>query len=121
MKLNHIDIPVSDISGARRFFEDHFGFRCTFEREDGLTVLLDEIGFALTLSAVPAGEKLSYPTGFHVGFILREKRELMRSYEQLSTAGVEIVRPLADLGGAPTFQCNAPGPILVEVSWRPVN
>jgi catechol 2,3-dioxygenase-like lactoylglutathione lyase family enzyme len=121
MNLNHIDLPVSDIGATRRFFENHFGFRCIFAREDGLTVLLDESGFALTLSALPLGEKLSYPTGFHVGFVLREEHELLKAHEQLSAAGLEIVRPLGDLGGALTFQCNAPGPILVELSWRPLD
>jgi lactoylglutathione lyase len=56
MNLNHIDLPVSDIDGARAFFETYFGFRCVFAREDGLTVLLDETNFALTLSAPPLGE-----------------------------------------------------------------
>jgi catechol 2,3-dioxygenase-like lactoylglutathione lyase family enzyme len=42
MKLNHIDLPVADIAGVRAFFESHFGFRCIFEREDDLPVLLDD-------------------------------------------------------------------------------
>jgi catechol 2,3-dioxygenase-like lactoylglutathione lyase family enzyme len=121
MNLNHIDLPVSDIDGARAFFETYFGFQCVFAREDGLTVLLDETNFALTLSAPPLGEKLSYPTGFHVGFNLREEHELLEAYRLLSASGVEIVRPLGELGGALTFQCNAPGAVLVELSWRPLS
>ena len=99
MNLNHIDLPVSDIVGVRAFFESHFGFRCIFECEDGLTVLLDDANFALTLSNVLDGEELRYPAGFHVGFNLESEGQLR--------------------GGALTFQCNAPGSLLVELSWRP--
>ena len=37
------------------------------------------------------------------------------------TSGVPIVRPLGDLAGAMTFHCQAPGPILVEVAYRPLS
>ncbi|WP_204320685.1 hypothetical protein, partial [Klebsiella pneumoniae] len=50
------------------FFDDRFRLTCVFARADGLTVLVDEIGFALTLSRLREGETLSYPTGFHLGF-----------------------------------------------------
>jgi catechol 2,3-dioxygenase-like lactoylglutathione lyase family enzyme len=119
MNLNHIDLPVSDIAGARDFFERHFAFRCILARADGLTVLLDDGGFALTLSALPPGERLSYPTGFHVGFNVREEQELLSAHERLVAAGVEMARPLGKMGGALTFQCKAPGPVIVELGWRP--
>ena len=119
MTLNHIDLPVSDIPGAKLFFETFFGFHCVFEQPDGLTVLLDEANFALTFSPVPPRETLRYPTGFHVGFNLRTESELMEYHDKLAAAGIEIVTPLSDLGGALMFQWNAPGPLLVELSWRP--
>jgi len=118
MKLNHIDLPVVDIAATRLFFEAHFEMRCIFTREDGLTVLLDEDGLALTLSPLPYGEALKYPTGFHVGFNLDHEHELFEVHERLVAAGVPIVRPLGDLAGAMTFHCQAPGPILIEIAWR---
>ena len=118
MKLNHIDLPVKDVASSRAFFEQHFGMRCIFVREDGLSVLLDEDGLALTLSPVPAGEALRYPTGFHVGFNLDDQDELFETHGRLAAAGVPIVRPLGDLGGALTFHCQAPGPLLIEVAFR---
>lgn len=118
MNLNHLDLPVNDIVGARDFFAAHFGFRCIFERADGLTVLLDECNFALTLSPLPAHESARYPTGFHVGFNLDREEQLLAVHRRLAAAGVEIVRPLGELGGALTFHCMAPGPLLVELSWR---
>ena len=54
VKLNHIDLPVTDTASVRVFFERHFDMRCIFSRDDGLTVLLDEDGAALTLSPLPS-------------------------------------------------------------------
>jgi catechol 2,3-dioxygenase-like lactoylglutathione lyase family enzyme len=119
MKLNHIDLPVTDIPAARAFFVTHFEMRCIFEREDGLTVLLDEDGCALTLSGLRQGEAPNYPKGFHIGFNLDNQDELFEVHGRMASAGVRIVRPLGDLAGALTFHCEAPGPILVEVAWRP--
>jgi catechol 2,3-dioxygenase-like lactoylglutathione lyase family enzyme len=118
MKLNHIDLPVADIAAARLFFEMHFELRCIFTREDGLSVLLDEDGLALTLSPIPQGEVLKYPTGFHIGFNLDDEGDLLKVHRRIVCAGVPVVRPLGDLAGALTFHCQAPGPILVEVAWR---
>ncbi|MDR3493326.1 MAG: VOC family protein [Ancalomicrobiaceae bacterium] len=119
MNLNHIDIPTTDTAGARSFFERHFGLRTIFAREDGLTVLLDEDNFALTLSPLPDGEALRYPTGFHIGFNLDSEHEFYERHGSLAAARVPIVLQPTVLGGALTFQCHAPGPILVEVAYRP--
>jgi catechol 2,3-dioxygenase-like lactoylglutathione lyase family enzyme len=119
MNLNHLDLPVSDIAQTRAFFERHFGFKEVYSREDGLTVLLDEDGFALTLSPLPEGKPVSYPDGFHVGFNVDCEDDLFEVHRTLVTAGVSIVRPLGDLAGTMTFHCHAPGSLLVEVAHRP--
>ena len=119
MKLNHIDLPVMDPTSVRSFFERHFDMKCVFSGDDGLTVLLDEDGSALTLSLLPPGELLKYPTGFHIGFNLDNEDELFELHGRIAAAGVPIVRSLGDLAGAMTFHCEAPGPILIEVAWRP--
>jgi len=118
MHLNHLDLPVPETTRTREFFEQYFALRSVFARADGLTVLIDEAGFALTLSPLPDGERLSYPTGFHVGFNLDSEHAVLQKHAQLAAAGVAMVRPLGELGGALTFQCLAPGPVLVEVAWR---
>src|SRR6478672_5210639 len=41
MKLNHIDLQVSNVTKAREFFEQHFGLRCTFQRREQLAILDD--------------------------------------------------------------------------------
>lgn len=118
MRLNHVDLPVPDTTAARRFFETHFGFRC-LHAGDALCVLLGDGGFALTLSALPPDEALHYPSGFHVGFNLDDEADLRVAYARLQAAGAPIVRPLGLLGNALTFQCEAPGPVVVELGYRP--
>ena len=118
MRLNHLDLPVSDTVATKAFFEQHFGFENLFERDDGLVVMLDDEDFALTLSPVPTNAPSEFPSGFHVGFNLQSEAEVRRKYQALSEAGVVIARPLGMLGGALTFQCMAPGEVLVEIAWR---
>lgn len=115
MILNHLDLPVTNIQKTKAFFETYFSFKCIFERADGLTVLLDKIGFALTLSL---SEHEIYPNGFHLGFMLRTEKELLDNYEKFLNSDVKIVRKLGILGEALTFQILAPENILVELSWR---
>ena len=119
MNLNHLDLPVSDLKQTRSFFERHFGFKEVYSREDGLSVLLDEDGFALTLSPLPEGEAANYPTGFHVGFNVDSEDDLFETHREILATGVPIVRPMGDLAGAMTFHCHAPGALLVEVAYRP--
>jgi catechol 2,3-dioxygenase-like lactoylglutathione lyase family enzyme len=118
MKLDHVDLPIKDIASVRAFLERHFGFRCIFTREDGLCVLLDEDGFAITLSVPSANEVPQYPAGFHVGFNADNQDELYEMHGRLVAAGVPIVRPVGDLAGALTFHCLAPENLLVEVAFR---
>jgi len=101
------------------FFERHFGFKEVYSREDGLTVLLDEDGFALTLSPLSEGQSAKYPDGFHVGFNVDSEDDLFEAHRNLLTSGVPIVQPLGDLAGEMTFHCHAPGSLLVEVAYRP--
>jgi catechol 2,3-dioxygenase-like lactoylglutathione lyase family enzyme len=118
MNLIHLDIPTTDVAACRAFFERHFGLRCTFARADGLTVLLDEDNFALTLSPLPDGETLSFPPGFHIGFNVDSEHEFYETHGLLAAARAPIVLEPTMLGGALTFHCYAPGPILVEVAYR---
>ncbi|MGV0028621.1 VOC family protein [Phormidesmis priestleyi] len=118
MNLNHLDLPVPDVTATSQFFENHFGFSC-FYQGNGLVVLKDEAGFALTLSPLPDDGEFDFPAGFHIGFVLDKEDTVRNLYARLVSTGVDIVYPIGQLGGALTFQCLAPSSILVEVSWRP--
>lgn len=119
MRLHHVDLPVADVAAVRAFFETHFGLRCVFATTGGPTVLADDADFALTLSPRGHGDGSGWPAGFHIGFNLASEPALRAACERLAAAGVAIVRPIGDLGGAPAFQCLAPDGIVVELACRP--
>jgi catechol-2,3-dioxygenase len=49
MKLNHLDLQVSNVQAARHFFETFFGLRCSHARAE-LVILEDKAGFVLAVS-----------------------------------------------------------------------
>lgn len=117
--LNHLDLPCRDVAAMQAFFVTHFGFRTIFERPDGLVVLLDEAGFALTLSPLLDGDDGAFPKGFHIGFNPRNATEFEEMHARLKAADLPFARELGMLGGAETFQVLAPDGLLVEVGLRP--
>ena len=50
MKLNHVDLHVSNVDAARGFFERFFALRCTYHRRGEIAILEDEAGFQLGVS-----------------------------------------------------------------------
>jgi len=118
MRLHHVDLPVADVAAVRAFFETHCGLRCVFAGAGGPTVLAGDGDFAVALSPLGNGEAERWPTGFHVGFNLPSEPALRAAFARLAAAGVPIARPLGDLGGAPAFQCLAPGGLVVELVCR---
>ncbi|QRN95440.1 VOC family protein [Archangium violaceum] len=120
MRLNHLDLFVSDVPGARDFFEAFLGFRCeTTKGRDAMSILRDESGFVLVLSQFRKDSPTEYPTDFHIGFLQETEQAVRALHERLTAAGVENVSPLDQRRGALLFYFRAPGGVLVEISWRP--
>jgi catechol 2,3-dioxygenase-like lactoylglutathione lyase family enzyme len=117
MHLNHLDLAVRDVPAASSFFQNHFDLSLAWERP-GLALMTDGHGFALVLSALLVNESDTYPRGFHVGFNVPTSNEVTERYERIKAAAVPIVREPGLLGGALTFQCMAPGGLVVEVGHR---
>jgi len=117
MRFNHLDLAVRDVPAVAKFLQDHFGLSCVAERP-GFALLTDGHGFALVLSALAPDEPDGYPPGFHVGFNVSTEHEVRQCHERLAVAGAAIVRAPAMLAGALTFQCVAPGGVVVEVGCR---
>jgi len=120
MRLNHLDLPVRDIAQTRAFFEAHLGF--THVRtlgQDGLAILRDESGLVLVLSRWPKDPLADYPGGFHIGFLLESEAAVQARYDALLAAGVDLPAPPDHRRGGFQFYFEAPGPILVEIGYRP--
>ena len=115
MKLNHLDLQVSDIHAARQWFETHFGLRCTFSRGDQVAFLEDDAGFSLGVSNLFGNTNPVYPPDFHLGFVLEDAGEVEARYEQLRRAGVSMKHELSVGGPNLYFMCIGPDNIPVEV------
>lgn len=82
MKLNHINLPVSDVQQATIFFEQYFGFRCeVVKAEHIIAVLKGEENFTLVL--MKSKEAAIYPQAFHIGFLQKDKEAVDRIFQIL--------------------------------------
>ena len=49
LKINHLNLTVTDVTAAREFLERYFGLTCGGTRGNGFAVMRDNDGFILTL------------------------------------------------------------------------
>jgi catechol 2,3-dioxygenase-like lactoylglutathione lyase family enzyme len=112
MKVNHLHLMVPDVPASVAFFERYFGLRQAGGNA-GLTVLLDDDGFVLTL--MKAGSKVTrgYPENFHVGFFVSEESRVDEIHRRMRDDGLDVAAPAR--GHAYSFYAPAPGGFLVEV------
>ena len=116
MRLNHIDLPVSELEAAAAYFQRGFGFERVPAPAAGMAILRGEDGFALILQQA---ERVAYPPGFHIGFLQPSDDAVHAAYRRLGEAGLPLPPAPAVSYGCLAFWCEAPGGILVEVSHRP--
>jgi len=115
MRVNHINLQVSDVSQARAFFETHFGMECKFQRRDELAILDDGAGMEFSVSNLLHSPPSLYPSDFHIGFILDGESEVRSAYERLVSAGVEMKTDVSRGGPNVYFMCFGPERIMIEV------
>ena len=116
MRLNHLDLQVSDVAAARAFFETHFGLRCTYSRGDQIAFFDDETGFSFGVSNLFGhAEPPMYPPDFHIGFILEDAAQVEAAYQRLRAAGVELRSEPREGGPNLYFVCLGPDDIPIEV------
>lgn len=94
MKINHINLTVTDAQAARRYLEKYFGFKSMEGTTDDAKFvgLHGEDGFVLTLMQGKAGE-ISYPATFHIGFLGQGLGRATEIYQQLISDGYEVKPP----------------------------
>jgi lactoylglutathione lyase len=112
MKVNHLHLMVPDVPAASTFFESYFELRKAGGNA-GLTVLLDESGFVLTLMKMGAKSSTTYPQNFHVGFFLDSEAKVDALNERMRADGLDVAPPRRE--HAYSFYVNAPGGFMVEV------
>jgi catechol 2,3-dioxygenase-like lactoylglutathione lyase family enzyme len=116
MKLNHLNLTVTDVAETRKLFETHFGFRALKGAgNEKFALLFGEDGFVLNLMR---GAEVSYPETFHIGFMQESEERVNEINRHLKDDGFDV-NPPRKFHGAWTFYFRAPGGILIEVLHQP--
>lgn len=114
MKLNHLDLQVSDVQLLASFLERHFDLvRLSNDRSPAIAILHDGAGFTLVIQR--RTDDVPYPAGFHIGFIHDAAAAVLAHRVRLVDAGVSV-SPIDVNARGTRFYLTAPGDILVEVS-----
>jgi catechol 2,3-dioxygenase-like lactoylglutathione lyase family enzyme len=116
VKLNHLNLTVSNVPQAHRFLEKHFGLKGYqgMEPREGLSFLSDDNGTLVALFRAAKGTEAKYPEGFHIGFIQESEEQVNQVNQRLREDGYEVPKP-SRLHGSWTFYFQAPGGFTVEV------
>jgi lactoylglutathione lyase len=116
MKLNHLNLTVTDVSETRKFLEKYFGLRSMERGEDDDTfaVLFDDGGLVLTLMKVGQVTEVKYPVSFHIGFIQESEGRVNEINQRLKDDGFDV-KPPRRFHGSWTFYFRAPGGFTIEV------
>ena len=116
MKLNHLNLTVSNVPDAHRFLEKYFGLKGYngMEPREGMSFMSDDGGMLLALFRNEKGTEAKYPAGFHIGFIQDSEEQVNHINQRLREDGYQVPKP-ARLHGSWTFYFQAPGGFLVEV------
>ena len=116
MKLNHINLTVTDVEAASDFLVNYFGMR-SMGGNKGMGFLTDEQdgwGFVLTLMKATEGTQGKYPGNFHIGFFIEGKEIVDELYRRLKEDRFEVPAP-ENTGHSYGFYVQAPGGFMVEV------
>lgn len=92
MRINHMNLVVTDVAKAIELFENHLGFTCIENRKDMVGVLTNEDKFVLIFWSAKLNKSatVSYPENFHIGFYQEDQEAVRRIYEALKMSGVEL-------------------------------
>ncbi|MGW9123749.1 VOC family protein [Paenibacillus chitinolyticus] len=110
MKLNHLNLTVTDVPASQAFLETYFGLTTRSTRGSAFAVLSDDNGAVLTLMK---GAEVSYPKTFHIGFIQESEEKVNEINRRLKEDGFDVEPPQRMHGW--TFYVKAPGGFVVEV------
>lgn len=119
IKLNHVNLPVANVTASAKFFELYFNFKCTDVKGNNMVAVMEgEDGFILVLMADSFNRNgnNNYPDAFHIGFLVDSHEQVAEVYDRLVKGGIGVEHPPGSLRGGYGFYFNAPGNILTEVT-----
>ena len=112
MRLNHLNLTVTDVAAAARFLESYFGLQARGGNA-GMAFLTDEDGFVLTLMKAKRSDPPAYPSTFHIGFFIDGEDRVDEINQRLKEDGFEVASP--QRSHAYGFYVQAPGGFTVEL------
>ncbi len=90
MRLNHLNLVVTNVAEAIDFFEKYFGFTCTETKGENVIAILKGTGnFTLVIMSSKNNDN-QYPPAFHIGFMQDNMNEVVTIYNNLRTGGFNV-------------------------------
>jgi lactoylglutathione lyase len=116
MKLNHLNLTVTNPVETQEFLAKYFGLKPRGKANQNMAFLSDDNGMVLSLMNVKIGKEsnVRYPATFHVGFIQESEEEVNQINRRLKADGFDVPPPSRQHGSW-TFYFDAPGGFTVEV------
>ncbi len=111
MRMNHLNLGVTDVEAAKAFLVKYFGFRDSGAGNKNSAFLYDDSGLLLSMFK---GKDIVYPATFHIGFIQGSEAEVDAINARMRADGIEVAMPSRQHSSW-TFYVTAPGGFLVEV------
>src|SRR5688572_10991362 len=110
MKLNHLNLTVTDPLETQAFLEKYFGMKPMVKGNKNMAFVSDENEIVLTLTNVKIGgeSEVKYPVTFHIGFIQPSEAHVNEINERLKADGYNVPPP-SKQHGSWTFYFEAPG------------
>jgi lactoylglutathione lyase len=112
MKLNHVNLTVTDVRAAAEFLERYFGL-IPQGGNAGMAFLTDDDGFVLTLIKASRSTTVAYPGTFHIGFFIDSEARVDEINRRLREDGFDVAPP--ERHHAYGFYVQAPGGFSVEL------
>jgi lactoylglutathione lyase len=112
MKLNHINLSVTEVMPTVSLLETYFGLRRSGGPcNDAMAFMQDDND---SLIALFKAREVTYPRMFHVGFVQESAEQVREIHARLKVDGFELPEPQENHGRL-TFSFNAPGGFVIEV------
>jgi lactoylglutathione lyase len=112
MRLNHLNLTVTDVLATVSLLETYFGFtRSDMPCNEHMAFLHDESGFLLSMFRAV---DVTYPKMFHIGFLQDSAREVHAMHRRLTEGGFDPPMPREDHGRL-TFYFQSGTGVTIEV------
>lgn len=111
MKLNHVNVPVTDVDAAKEFLEQYFDFQ--YLGGDGMVAVLEgEDDTIIGLSPVDSEDDV--PDSIHIGFFVDNRETVDEMHHLLETEGYHV-GSVHERHHTYDFYVWAPGELTIEV------